>query len=258
MQHRVTAFALSLLFLAAWETLCRFSEIPAFLLPAPSRIASTLAGDFPLLLLHGVATLGEILLGVAGAVSAAIPLSLAMFSSPCLERGLTPFLVASQAVPVFALAPILVFWLGYGIAGKVLVAGLVIFFPITVALLDGLKSCDPDLEDLFLLMGASFPARLRLLYIPQALPWFFSGLRVGVTVSTIGAVIGEWVGAQKGLGYLMLQANARLRTDLVFSCVALLSLIGLSLWFGLGWIETKLIPWRESLQFTPKARRSCN
>lgn len=256
MRPKTGALALSLLFLLAWEGCCRLLEIPAFLLPAPSRVASAMAGNIFLLLRHGAVTLGEILLGITGAVSAAIPLALAMFASPCLERGLTPLLVASQAVPVFALAPILVFWLGYGMAGKVLVAGLVIFFPIAVALLDGLKSCDPDLEDLFVLMGASFPARLRLLYLPQALPWFFSGLRVGVTVSTIGAVIGEWVGAQKGLGYLMLQANARLRTDLVFACIALLCLIGLSLWEGLGRIEKRLLTWREPLQFPSKARRS--
>ena len=260
MRLKTGMLLLSLSFLSAWEVLCRLLKIPAFLLPSPLRIASALAGNVPLLLRHGIVTLEEIVLGVAGAVFAAIPLALAMFARPSLERGLTPFLVSSQAVPVFALAPILVFWLGYGMTGKILVAGLVIFFPITVALLDGLKSCDPDLEDLFLLMEASFTARLRLLYFPQALPWFFSGLRVGVTVSTIGAVIGEWVGAQKGLGYLMLQANARLRTDLVFACVALLSVIGLSLWFGLGWLEKKLLPWREPLlRFSPtKKRRSFN
>jgi putative hydroxymethylpyrimidine transport system permease protein len=106
-------------------------------------------------------------------------------------------------------------------------------------------------------MGASFSSRLRLLYIPQSLPWFFSGLRVGVTVSTIGAIIGEWVGAQKGLGYLMLQANARLRTDLVFACIFLLSFIGLSLWLGLGTLESKFLSWRDAPQrFAPAARRS--
>lgn len=257
MRRNGSLFLLFALFLCVWEALCRLSEIPSFLLPSPTAIAAAAVANAPLLLRHGLVTLGEIAFGVAGAVAVAVPLALGMFARPSLERGLTPFLVTSQAVPVFALAPILVFWLGYGMAGKVLVAGLVIFFPITVTLLDGLKSCDPDLEDLFLLMGASFATRLRLLYLPQALPWFLSGLRVGVTVSTIGAVIGEWVGAQRGLGYLMLQGNARLRTDLVFACVAVLSLMGLSLWFGIGTIEKKLLAWRAAPErCAPTARRS--
>lgn len=244
------------LFLAAWEWTCRFTDIPSFLLPAPSRIATAVTANLPLLLHHGLVTLEEIALGVSGAVGAAVPLALAMFSRPGLERSLIPFLVTSQAVPVFALAPILVFWLGYGMAGKVLVAGLVIFFPITVALLDGLKACDPDLDDLFILMGASFWTRLRLLHLPQAMPWFLSGLRIGVTVSTIGAVIGEWVGAQEGLGYLMLQANARLRTDLVFACVSVLSAMGLGLWFGIGAIENRILAWRDtSNHIAPTTRR---
>lgn len=238
--------AVLVLFLAGWEAACRLSAVPSFLLPAPSQIAAAAAANLPLLLHHGLVTLGEIALGVSGAVAVAVPLALAMFARPSLERGLTPFLVTSQAIPVFALAPILVFWLGYGMAGKVLVAGLVIFFPITVALLDGLKACDPDLDDLFVLLGASFLTRLRLLYLPQAMPWFLSGLRIGVTVSTIGAVIGEWVGAQEGLGYLMLQGNARLRTDLVFACIAVLSAMGLGLWIGIGAIEKRILAWRDT------------
>jgi putative hydroxymethylpyrimidine transport system permease protein len=244
MSRSTVAIPVFILFLAIWEGFCRTTGIPAFLLPAPSRIAVTMAASGPLLLRHGFVTLWEIALGVTGAVAVAVPLALAMFALPGFERSLTPFLVTSQAVPVFALAPILVFWLGYGMASKVLVAGLVIFFPITVALLDGLKSCDPDLDDLFVLMGAPFAVRLRLLYLPQAMPWFLSGLRVGVTVSTIGAVIGEWVGAQEGLGYLMLQGNARLRTDLVFAAITVLSGMGLALWFGIGALENKFLAWR--------------
>ena len=249
MRRNGAVAAALVLFLAGWEAACRLGSVPAFLLPAPTGVAAAVAANFPLLLHHGLVTLEEIALGVAGAVAAAVPLALGMFARPSLERGLTPFLVTSQAIPVFALAPILVFWLGYGMAGKVLVAGLVIFFPITVALLDGLKSCDPDLDDLFVLLGASPWTRLRLLHLPQALPWFLSGLRIGVTVSTIGAVIGEWVGAQEGLGYLMLQGNARLRTDLVFACVAVLSAMGLGLWLGIGAIEKRILAWR-----TPSGR----
>jgi putative hydroxymethylpyrimidine transport system permease protein len=167
-----------------------------------------------------------------------------MFANPGLERGLTPFLVASQAVPVFALAPLLVVWLGYGIASKVFIAWVIIFFPITVTLLSGLKGCDPEFRVLFRLMGASFFQKLYLLYWPWALPEFFSGLRVGVTVATIGAIIGEWVGAQRGLGYLMIQSNARLQTELVFAAILWLTAMGLGLWILVGYIEKKIVRWK--------------
>jgi len=167
-----------------------------------------------------------------------------MFARPALERALAPFLVASQAVPVFAVAPLLVVWLGYGMASKILMAAVIIFFPITVSLLAGFKSCDRDLRLLFGLMGGGFGAALRLLYWPWALPQFFAGLKVGVSVATIGAVIGEWVGAQQGLGYLMIQANARLQVDLVFAVILWLSFMGLGLWTLVGWIERRVVTWR--------------
>ncbi|HIP82278.1 MAG TPA: ABC transporter permease, partial [Desulfocapsa sulfexigens] len=182
------------------------------------------------------------------ALAVAIPLAMGMFAWPWLEKALSPFLVVSQAIPVFALAPLLVVWLGYGMAGKILMAAIIIFFPVTVSLLEGFKSCDREFRVLFRLMGAGFWQTMRLLYWPWALPHFFAGLRVGVTVATIGAVIGEWVGAQKGLGYLMIQANARLKVDLVFAAILWLSLMGLLLWFGVGWLEKKSIHWKENQQ----------
>ena len=123
----------------------------------------------------------------------AVPLAVAMFAKPSLEKALAPFLVASQAIPVFALAPLLVVWLGYGLASKILMAAVIIFFPITVSLLEGFRSCDTAYRILFRLMGAGFWQTLRRLYWPWALPYFFAGLRVGVSVATIGAVIGEVV-----------------------------------------------------------------
>ena len=250
------AFWLPAVLLAGWEILCRFGEIPAFLLPAPSQVAAALVLNAPLLFRHTLVTLEEILLGITGAVVVAFLLALTLFSRPGLRKALAPLLAASQALPIFALAPILVFWLGYGLASKVLVAGLVIFFPITIALLDGLRSCDHDLEDLFRLWGASFRARLRFLLLPHALPWFLSGLKVGVTISTIGAVIGEWVGAQAGLGFLILQSNARLRTDVVFAAVVVLTGLGLGFWFGIEALEKKLLAWRdEPRQYVPVAHQ---
>jgi putative hydroxymethylpyrimidine transport system permease protein len=175
----------------------------------------------------------------------AVPLSMIMFARPAVENAIAPFLVASQAVPVFAIAPLLVVWLGYGIASKVLMAAVIIFFPITVSLLEGFKSCDSEYRILFRLMGARFWKTMRLLYWPWALPHFFAGLKIGVSVATIGAVIGEWVGAQQGLGYLMIQANARLKVDLVFAAILWLSVMGLSLWVVVGYLEKKIIRWKN-------------
>lgn len=240
------ALGILALLLGLWETACRLLEIPLFILPPPSTIVRTALLQAPLILPHALTTGLEIICGIGLALAVAIPLAMAMFAYPWLEKALSPFLVASQAIPVFALAPLLVVWLGYGVAGKILMAALIIFFPITVSLLEGFKGCDREFRVLFRLMGAGFWQTMRLLYWPWALPHFFAGLRVGATVATIGAVIGEWVGAQQGLGYLMIQANARLNVDLVFALILWLSCMGLLLWFGVGWLEKKSICWKEN------------
>lgn len=230
--------------LLCWELACTFYKIPLFLLPAPSDILNTAINKSHLLFYHAGVTGIEILGGIALALIVALPLSIAMFALPTLDRSLRVFLVASQAIPVFAIAPLLIVWLGYGIMSKVVMAAIIIFFPITVSLLQGLKSCDPEYTTLFHLMGANFFTRLRLLYWPWALPHFFSGLKVGVTVATIGAVIGEWVGAQSGLGFLMIQSNARLKTDLVFASILYLTVMGIALWGAVNLLEKKWIHWK--------------
>lgn len=227
-----------------WEIGSRVSGLPDFILPAPSQILQVSVVQAPQLLPHAGVTLVEIIAGITLALAVAVPLAVIMFARPSLEKALAPFLVASQAIPVFALAPLLVVWLGYGIASKVLMAAVIIFFPITVSLLEGFKSCDNAYRVLFRLMGADFRQTLRRLYWPWALPYFFSGLRVGVSVATIGAIIGEWVGAQQGLGYLMIQSNARLKTDWVFAAILWLSLMGLALWHAVGWLEHRYLAWK--------------
>ncbi len=244
---RSNVFSLSLLvaILGLWEMACRIRQVPVFILPPPSAIVFKAWGKAPLLAGHAAVTGGEILLGIVLAVAMAVPLAMTMFARPWLEKALSPLLITSQAVPVFAIAPLLVIWLGYGMASKVFMAGIIIFFPITVSLLEGFKSCGREYRILFRLMGAGFWRTMQLLYWPWAMPYFFAGLRVGVTVATIGAVIGEWVGAQKGLGYLMIQANARLQVDLVFAAILWLSAMGLVLWGGVGWLEKKVMSWRK-------------
>ncbi|UCF94599.1 MAG: ABC transporter permease [Desulfobacterales bacterium] len=245
MRHpRLFSLMAILLILAAWESVCKLLAIPDFILPTPVRILTVAVSQGALLLPHAGITALEVFMGILISLLVALPLSMAMFAHPSIENAIAPFLVASQAVPVFAIAPLLVVWLGYGIASKVLMAAVIIFFPITVSLLGGFKSCDREYRVLFQLMGAGFWKTMRLLYWPWALPHFFAGLKVGVSVATIGAVIGEWVGSQQGLGYLMIQANARLRVDLVFAAILWLSVMGVSLWVLVGLIEKKVITWR--------------
>ena len=240
----VVSLLIVLALLGAWEAACRGLAVPDYILPAPSAVLQVAVTRAGLLLPHALVTAAEILAGILLALAVALPLSVAMFAHPVLERALAPFLVASQAVPVFAVAPLLVVWLGYGMASKIFMAAVIIFFPITVSLLQGFKDCDRDYRVLFTLMGAGFFQALHRLYWPWALPRFFAGLKVGVSVATIGAVIGEWVGAQQGLGYLMIQANARLKVDLVFAAILYLSLMGLGLWALVGAIERRVVTWR--------------
>ncbi|MBN1141672.1 MAG: ABC transporter permease [Deltaproteobacteria bacterium] len=243
-RSRLVSLALILGMLAVWEGYCRVFRIPDFILPTPSEILLTTVTRTGLLAPHAAVTALEIVLGIVLSLLVAIPLAVMMFSHPSVEEALSPFLVASQSIPVFALAPLLVIWLGYGIASKVLMAAIIIFFPITVSLLEGFKNCGAEYVVLFRLMGAGFWTRLRLLYWPWALPYFFAGLKVGVTVATIGAVIGEWVGSQQGLGYLMIQSNARLRVDMVFAAILWLSLMGLGMWKLVNILERKVIRWK--------------
>lgn len=241
---RLFSIAGIFLILAAWELVCKAFEIPDFILPQPSCIMTVAVTQAAILLPHAGVTALEVMIGILISLMVAIPLAMIMFAHPSVENAIAPFLVASQAIPVFAIAPLLVVWLGYGIASKVLMAAVIIFFPITVSLLEGFKSCDQEYRVLFQLMGAGFWKSMRLLYWLWALPHFFAGLKVGVSVATIGAVIGEWVGAQQGLGYLMIQANARLRVDLVFAAILWLSAMGLSMWVLVGFLEKKVITWK--------------
>ncbi|MCP3899408.1 MAG: ABC transporter permease [Desulfobacteraceae bacterium] len=244
-RNNILAALLVLLILGFWEISVRIMAVPVFILPPPSSIFTTAIIQAPLILPHAAITASEILLGIGFALCTAVPLAIIMFAKPALEKAFAPFLVASQAIPVFALAPLLVVWLGYGIASKVFMAWVIIFFPICISLLEGLKSCNPEFKILFRLMGASFFKTLKLLYWPWALPRFFAGLKVGVTVATIGAVIGEWVGAQQGLGFLMIQSNARLQVDLVFAAILWLTAMGLTMWWIVGILEKKIIKWKK-------------
>jgi len=246
--YRRTSFLVLTFILVIWEISVNFLHIPKFILPAPSLILYTCFSQAPLLLENTLVTAVEILLGLLISLAISIPLAMVMFNFPSIDAAVTPFLVISQAIPIFALAPLLVVWFGYGLLSKIIMATIVIFFPLTVSLHSGFKQVDPDYEVLFDLLDASFWKKMRLLYWPAALPSFFAGLKMAVAVATIGAVLGEWVGAQKGLGYLMIQMNARLRTDMLFAALVWLSAMGMGLWLLVGKLEKHFLFWLNDMK----------
>jgi putative hydroxymethylpyrimidine transport system permease protein len=230
--------------LLAWQALVLITGAPPFMLPGPAQVVTTLAGRLGLVLWHALFTAAEILLGLGlgAALGVASALTLAYFGSA--RRWLLPVLVVSQAVPVFALAPLLVLWFGYGLASKVAMATLIIYFPVTAAFFDGLRRTEPGWLDLAQCMGGSRWRVLRHIRVPAALPALASGLRVATSVAPIGAVVGEWVGASAGLGYLMLQANARMQVDLMFAALLVLALLAVALYFAVDGALRRALPWQ--------------
>lgn len=228
--------------LLLWQ-LASYSGIPAFLLPSPAAVADALWNNRSYLASHTLVTLSEILSGMALGVALGMVLALCMTMSPRLQRWLMPLVLTSQAIPVFALAPLLVLWFGFGMSAKVMMAVLVIFFPVTSAFFDGLQRVNRDYLDLARTMGASFGAQLRHVRLMAALPALGSGLRMAAAVAPIGAIIGEWVGSAEGLGYVMLNANARLQTDICFAALFILVLLTIALWLAVDAFLHRLINW---------------
>jgi putative hydroxymethylpyrimidine transport system permease protein len=230
-------------FLAAWFLATRLTGVPSYMLPAPGAVAAALVNDSAMLFANALTTLAEIILGLIFGALLGAAAAIAIVFSPALQRWLMPVLVLSQAIPVFALAPLLVLWFGFGMASKVIMAVLIIFFPVTAAFADGLRRTDPGWLELARGMDAS-PARIMWhIRLPAALPAFASGLRVATAVAPIGAIIGEWVGASSGLGYVMIEANARIQTDLMFAALIILAALSMTLWVLVDRTLRRLLYW---------------
>ena len=231
-----------------WQVLVSLTGVEHFILPSPLRVANALIDRFDLILEHAWITLAEILLGLLfGTILGTISALIMGYFRPA-RQWLMPVLVISQAVPVFALAPILVLWLGYGMGSKVAMATLIIYFPVTAAFFDGLKRTEFGHLELARTMGASRGAVLRHIRIPTALPSFASGLRVATAVAPIGAIVGEWVGSSRGLGFLMLHANARLQIDVMFAALFVLALMAVVIYFFMDWALRSLVNWQPETQ----------
>ncbi len=232
-----------LLAVLLWEVITRMSDLPAFILPSPAEVAARFvrALQAGTLLLHLWTTLSEILLGLLlGALFATI-LGYLIAHSPLVERLLSPYLVASQAVPMVALAPLLVIWFGPGMFSKVLICALIVFFPILVNTVVGIRNIPRSFYELMDALRATRWQVLRYLELPAALPIFFGGLRVGATLSVIGAIVGELVGADRGLGFLINVARGQYDTALVFASILTLITMALALYGMVSLLEQWLV-----------------
>ncbi len=234
-----------------WWAVSRLAGIPAYLLPDPRSVAAALWQQRVLLFWSTLTTLSETVLGLLAGTLLGGVCALGIVFSPLLQRWLMPLLLLSQAIPVFALAPLLVLWFGFGMASKVVMAILVIFFPVTAAFSDGLRRTDPGWVDLARTMNASPWSILRHVRLPAAMPAFGSGLRVATAIAPIGAVVGEWVGASAGLGYVMLNANARIQTDVMFAALLVLALMAILLWVLVDRLLGRLLYWAPDTNRPP-------
>ena len=218
--------------LLLWQGIVWLTGVPSFILPSPLRVAQAALDNRVLIAENALVTATEVILGlITGTVLGAFT-AVQLANSDWLHRLVMPLLIFTQAVPVFALAPILTLWFGYGIASKVVMAVLIIYFPVTSAFYDGLTRVPADILDMAKIMGGTKRQIMRRIKIPHALPSLGTGLKLAAVYAPIGAVIGEWVGASKGLGYLMLLANGRAKTELMFA--SLFTLVVMTLLLSLA------------------------
>jgi NitT/TauT family transport system permease protein len=230
--------------LALWAAAVAIFSIPDYLLPSPQAVALRLVKEWPVLWKHGLYTLSSVLSGFA----ASIPIAFCIVLSSSIERLAMPFLVMSQTIPKVAIAPILVVWLGFGLLPKIAIVFLISFFPIVVSTVVGLKSVETDMVDLVRSMGArTFKIMLRV-RAPSALPQMFAGFKIAVCLAVVGAIVGEFVGSDRGLGYLLLTSTGTLDGSLVWAALLVLIAMGMVLFAIVSRIERLAIPWHVSVR----------
>ena len=230
--------------IGSWEVLVALLRTEPWLLPAPSRIWQAFVATRALLPAHVRTTIVEALAGLALAASVGVSLALLIATVGVVRRVLYPLVVVSQTVPMIVLAPLLVIWLGFGMAPKIVVVALVGFFPIVVSTVDGLDGAEPEMVDLVRSMGASRLQALRRVLVPGAVPAFFAGLKIAAAYAIIGAVIGEWVGAQEGLGIFITRSQASYRTDQIFVAIVVIALLSIALFAVVHLLARLASPWK--------------
>jgi ABC-type nitrate/sulfonate/bicarbonate transport system permease component len=235
--------AFGVLVVAVWWGYVAISGVSESVLPTPGQVARALVRDRSVLLSSGWTTLSEILIGYAIAALVGVVIAAAVSSARVLERAVYPWLVATQMVPIPAIAPVVILWTGFDIRPRVIVIALVSFFPVVVNTIDGLRATDGELVGLLRTLGARRWEIFRVARLPSALPYVFSGLRVAAAFAVIGAVVAEWAGASSGLGYLVLSYSSQTATSDVFAAVVVLAVIGVALFALVGVAERLAIPW---------------
>jgi len=234
-------------FVGLWALFVRLTSYPPFILPGPDRVwvrFLALAADGTLWR-QAVVTLSEVLAGLVVGMCVAFVLGYLLSRSRTVERLVAPYIVASQSVPIVAIAPLLVIWFGTGATSKILVSALIVFFPILISCIAGLRSAEPDLRDLMRALAATRWQTFTKLELPAAMPMLVSGLKVGATLSVIGAVVGEFVGADRGLGFLVKQGQGLYDTPLMFVAVISLVVIAMSLYGLVALVERYLLAWKQ-------------
>lgn len=228
----------------AWQIMIVFFHLPDYIVPAPMQVMSTLITQHALILKHAYTTILEMLIGFSLGVLTGCTAGFLCLYSRRLGRWLLPVLIISQAIPTFAIAPLLVIWFGYGVTAKIVMTILMVIFPIASAFYDGLRQTNPGWLELAKTMNASYWRTFWFIRIRAALPSLASGLRIAATIAPMGAIIGEWVGSSSGLGYLILDANARLQIDMVFAVLIVIISLALALYFAVNKCMQKIVWWQ--------------
>ena len=243
-----TPLAIAVTLFAVWELGVRLGNVPAYLLPPPTAVFKSLVHDWKVIYLNITPTLIAIVGGFALSVVIGIPLATFIVFSRFAERILYPPMIASQAIPKIAIAPLFVVWMGFGVMPKIWIAFLIAFFPVVIDTVIGLRSVQPEMLQLGRSMGGGTLRVFLKLRLPNALPNIFGGLKVAITLAVVGAITGEFVGSQSGLGYLLTSASGQMDTALVFAVLLTISIIAMVLFMIIETVEKLVIPWHSSMR----------
>lgn len=243
LKNSIPALCLAMVILIIWEMSVRIGNIEMWILPAPTDIIFALVENAPLIARHTWPTLMETLLGLIVGTATALMLAILIEISSWLRKALYPLLVGTQTVPVVAIAPLFIIWFGYGFLPKILIVVLVTFFPIAVSVVEGLQSADRDIVRLLKSMGAGRWRIFRTVRFPHALPYLFSGLKIAATYSVLGAVVAEWLGAQRGLGVFLVRAQHAFAADKVFAAILVITFWSIVLFVGVQMAARLAAPW---------------
>ena len=248
MSHILPAILLMAAVLAAWEAIVRLAGVPEFVLPAPTQILRTLAERQPQLLVASLVTGEEVLYGFALSAAIGVALALLIARYDRFGNALYPLIVLFQNVPKIALAPLFILWFGYDLLPKVALIVVIAFFPIALNMLVGLRAADPNLIALLKSVGASRNEIMLRVQIPTSLPYLMAGMKVAITLSVIGAIVGEFSGASAGLGYMIQFASTQMETSLVFAALVEVSVLGVLFYYAVEFVERRFVAWAPNNQ----------